>query len=279
MSTSTYAQTAAAQDGRNRRQEERCFKSFPVKYRLPRDIFQPSKVFDISATGVRMEANSLHLVGTTVTLHLRPEPERLMSLQAQIVWINRKNGTTAYEMGLHFTDGQPADMAWLRCWLTGATSARNEMEYVPSERPRPAAPSIVSNFNGNRNGNPSYAGPASQNGGSFGRSDLRLSPMRQVPKGSGFRCSCGAEFALRVELAIHCENERHEAAPAGAPVDEVATPTTAPAAQAASNSEEKSHQGLVWGALGIAFSGLVAGGILQFYSTWMPLLSQAQQLQ
>ena len=100
----------------DRRQSERLLRSFPVKCRITKGIFEPTVALDISSTGLRIEANHNYTVGSEVTVHLKPSPMRPMSLQAQVMWTSPKNESN-YEIGLHFTDGPEPDFIWLRKWL------------------------------------------------------------------------------------------------------------------------------------------------------------------
>ena len=202
--------------GRERRQGERFERCFSAKCEAGNGQFNPSSILDISITGVRMEAAHKYTVGSQVALHLKPESSRFISLLAKVVWVSRKAGSSAYEVGLHFVNGLAADFAWLRKWL--------KLPELPTTR-------------------------------ETGRTSVRK-------PGTTFSCTCGAEFSLRVELAVHCEEHGHYPRAAQ---EVAAAPQAAPSAPA-----RKSRLPILLALMLLTLAGYAATEAVALYTAWQP---------
>lgn len=248
-----------------RREGERFQRPVALKCRVNKGTFQPTEALDISVSGLRMQANRNYTVGSQVTVHLKPSPTKLMSLQAEVVWTSPSSGNN-FQVGLHFTDGPSCDFAWLRKWLLGSEEASSS----PRQSFRPAPLPLLSDI-------PEAPLPQRPLVGDAPPLFSSSAPLLQEPSqmdvfnwggdaptssSGAHRCSCGAEFPLRVQLALHCQNERHEVAP-------LCTEAPAPA--------PKVRRQIPWGKVVIVgllmASTCVSLGTLRFYSNWLPSIN------
>jgi len=179
---------------KERRDGQRFAKSFPVKCRTSQHHpLSSSSALDISTTGVRILAKHNFRPASRVTLQLSPTPARQLQVQAEVMWVSPNSGSTGYEVGLRFLEVLPADFLWLKKWL-GVCERRG------TQRLEKISVQKLEMITEPRNGSAGVR--------------------------SNYRCQCGEEFTLRVELAFHCESYKH--LPEGAPA-----PQPAPAAKGA----------------------------------------------
>jgi hypothetical protein len=268
----------------NRRRGQRFQRSFPVKCRVSKGTFQPTTALDVSVTGLRMQANRNYAVGSVVTVHLKPSPSQLMSIQAEVVWSSPKNSSN-YEVGLHFTEGNQADLAWLQKWLTGSesplASANGEPalgEWSSSSFPTYDSLGIPDRKVGDAP--PLFASSAPAFVERMAYLPSSPAPVRwasDAPANSnnGHRCSCGAEFALKVELASHCQREKHVAANNE---DLSALAGVAVPVKKADPAWAALKVMVVSGLL-LASSIIVVSGAVKFYTTWLPSIAATARIQ
>lgn len=98
---------------RDRRVNDRFYLDFSSKYRSTASTFRASRTLDLSLSGVRVELDESLAIGSTLTLNLRPEPLKNLSMQGKVVWCRPSWKDGVFEAGIEFSDGCKADVAWL----------------------------------------------------------------------------------------------------------------------------------------------------------------------
>jgi len=103
-----------------KRQAKRLRVNLPVAYHhLGQDRnFGETVAKDISAMGMRVNADSFLVPGTDLLVKLRfPEVSKIIEAIAQVVWSQRISFSDQYQAGLRFTEINPLFRNWLEEYI------------------------------------------------------------------------------------------------------------------------------------------------------------------
>ncbi|MEI6438209.1 MAG: PilZ domain-containing protein [Candidatus Omnitrophota bacterium] len=97
----------AAQSGFDNRKFQRAVFRHPVKYKTSSvEIYAGHLAQDISMGGMRINSNEFVPIGTRVILQVQLKvQEKLLDLEAKVVWVKQSPFSEGYQLGLEFVGG------------------------------------------------------------------------------------------------------------------------------------------------------------------------------